>query len=256
MKRFLSLILCLCAFLSAFTISSYAEGREYDWFYKRRGEGAPEFPEEASLVKEHNGIYIDLSAYEKGEKKLYITFDAGYENGNVAKILDILKQENVPAAFFVLSNFVVKNKDLLQRMKEEGHLVCNHTKNHKNMCTLTDEEMAANLRTLEEQYFEATGENMAKFFRFPEGHYDERTLGVAEKMGYKTVFWSLSYADWDNNAKYNVNKILERLSENTHNGAILLFHPTSEINLTVLPEMIKRWKSEGYAFGTLTDIEL
>ena len=198
---------------------------------------------------------MDTEAYQKKEKRLYLTFDVGYENGNVEKILDILKEEKVTGAFFVLSNFILKNQDLLKRMINEGHLVCNHTKNHKNMCTLTDEEMTANLMALEEQYYEATGENMSKFFRFPEGHYNERTLAVAEKMGYKSVFWSLSYADWDNNGRYNPDKIIERLSSNTHNGAILLFHPTSSINLTVLPEMIKIWKADGYTFGSLTDIK-
>lgn len=254
MKKILSIILVMITVFSVFTILSSAEGKEYDWFYKKCGNEKPEFPREADMIKKYNGVYFDENSYEEGEKKLYLTFDAGYENGNVAKILDILKEENVPGAFFVLGNFVKKNTELLNRMNEEGHLVCNHTRNHKNMCTLTDEEMTANLTALEDMYKEATGKEMAKYFRFPEGHYDERTLSVANKMGYKTVFWSLSYADWDNKAIHNEQRIIDRLVSNTHNGAILLFHPTSEINVKVLPQLIKIWKEQGYTFGSLDEL--
>jgi peptidoglycan-N-acetylmuramic acid deacetylase len=139
-------------------------------------------------------------------------------------------------------------------MADEGHLVCNHTKNHKDMTTLTEEEMVANLKFLEQLCLEQTGVEMAKYFRFPEGRYSKRTLLTAEKNGYKTIFWSLSHKDWDNAAQPNAEASMKLLCENTHNGAIILLHPTSSVNAEILPVLIDKWRAAGYSFGTLSDL--
>ena len=142
------------------------------WFIKRNGNSRPSFPPESEKIKRYNAYFIDENFPDGSDmKKLYLTFDAGYENGNIEKILNVLRDEKVPAAFFILDNVVIKNTDLVNRMAEEGHLVCNHTKNHKNLSLATKEEIADNLCALERLYKEKTGKEMSKYFRFPEGRY-------------------------------------------------------------------------------------
>ena len=254
MKKAIRLISIIMIMSLIFSISVDAKSSDYSWYIIKNGEDTPSFPNEAKLVKQHGGYYIDEIAATKGEKIIYLTFDAGYENGNIEKTLDILLKENVPGAFFILSNIIYKNPEIIKRMFIEGHEVCNHTKNHKNMSNLTDDEMKANLEALEDLCFQATGYQMKKFFRFPEGRYDERTIKTANDLNYKTFFWSLAYADWDNNKQLSEQKAINKLIGNTHNGAIILLHPTSDTNVKILPELISRWKKMGYSFGKLEDL--
>ena len=254
MKRIirpLALILIFCIFCG---INARAEGEALNWYIKKRGNNCPDFPSESQMVSENGGYYVDSSDTAVTKKILYLTFDTGYENGNVEKILDILSAENVPGAFFILSNLIVKNGDLVKRMFDDGHLVCNHTKNHKDMTKLTSEEMTANLKALEELCFEKTGCRMEKYFRFPEGRYSERTIKNASLNGYKTFFWSLTHADWDNQKQPSPDKAIKILMDNTHNGAVILLHPTSAANVKILPILIKKWKEQGYSFGTLHEL--
>ena len=126
----------LCASLVILTVLSTSITSEaaqcYHWYLKRNKNATPIFPNEAEEIKKYDAIYID-EGVDNNNKKIYLTFDAGYENGNVEKILDVLKAEKIPSAFFLLDNIILKNTDLVKRMADEGHLVCNHTKNHKNL---------------------------------------------------------------------------------------------------------------------------
>ncbi len=225
-----------------------------NWYIVKKGNSTPGFPDDAAFIAEHNGIFVDTACIDKGEKKLYLTFDAGYENGNVAKILDILKDECIEGAFFILNNLIDKNPELVRRMANEGHLVCNHTANHKDMTTLTNDEMLANLARLESKYRDCTGLEMAKIFRFPEGRYSKEKILLCESAGYKTVFWSMAYDDWDNARQPSSASAIKKLLATTHNGAIILLHPTSSTNVEVLPVLIKTWKQQGYTFGSLSDL--
>ena len=236
------------------TLTVNAENTQYAWYIKKNGSDTPNFPKETSIVKSNNGYYIDEIASQKGEKVIYLTFDAGYENGNVEKILNILSEEDIKGSFFILSNVIRKNTALVKRMFEEGHEVCNHTKNHKNLTNLTNEEIKNNLSELEKLCYDKTGYEMKKYFRFPEGRFDERTLCTVSDLGYKTFFWSLAYADWDNNHQMDEKKAMNNLLSNTHCGSVILLHPTSETNVKILPDLIKRWKEMGYSFGTLEEL--
>ena len=220
----------------------------------KNGSKTPEFPKEADLVSESNGYYIDKKAAENNEKIIYLTFDAGYENGNVEKIVNILDENGIKGAFFLLSHIIAKSPNTVKKMFDGGHTVCNHTKNHKNMATLTHDEMKANLETLENLCLEKTGYQMSKYFRFPEGKFSERTLRQACEFGYTTFFWSLAYADWDNSTASNDNSAIKKIIDNTHPGCILLLHPTSDINVRILPTLIDKWRSMGYTFGTLDEL--
>ncbi len=248
--KFISLMLGLSVLFSF--VSSAAESS--GWYIIKKGNNIPDFPEDADFISEHSGFYMDKTCEANNEKKLYLTFDAGYENGNIEKILDILKEEDVKGAFFILGNLIVKNPDLVNRMADEGHLVCNHTVNHKDMSTLTKEEMLANLKRLEDKYKECTGKEMSKYFRFPEGKYTKDTVLISEEAGYKTVFWSMAYDDWDNSRQQSPASAIKKLLGTTHNGAIVLLHPTSSTNVEILPILIEEWRNQGYSFGTLDEL--
>ena len=252
-KRIIALSL-LFSLSYAFTLTSFAQ-QPLHWFIKRNKCGrSPFFPPEAEEIKQYNAYFID-EMVDENNKVLYLTFDAGYENGNVKKILDTLKEESVNAAFFLLDNIILKNTDLVIRMSEEGHLVCNHTKNHKNLSHSTKEEITNDLKDLESIYKSITGKEMDKYFRFPEGKYSIEALKNVNDLGYTTVFWSFAYDDWDNNRQPNTEKAIKKVLDNTHNGAIMLFHPTSDTNAKILPTLINEWKNMGYSFGTLDELK-
>ena len=253
-KKIISVLLLFSAILSLTAFNVFAE-EGIGWFIKRNGNKQPIFTQEQIEVSNYSGYYIDKSLNdESSEKVLYLTFDAGYENGNVEKILNVLKDKKVPAAFFLLDNIILKNTDIVERMSNEGHLVCNHTKNHKNICNMNSEQINKNLTDLEKIYEQKTGKAMSKYFRFPEGKYSIEALKTVENLGYKTIFWSLAYEDWDNAKQPNSEYALKKLISNTHNGAIILLHPTSETNALILPHLIDEWRNMGYEFGSLDEL--
>ncbi len=238
--------------IAALAVNSVTAGA-YGWYFKGADNGQrPALCPEADFVDKYNVISIGNAE----EKKIYLTFDAGYENGNVEKILDILKANDVKGIFFVLPNLVEKNTELCKRMKQEGHLVGNHSVSHKNMAKHVDIDFfVRETQPLEELFSEKTGYSMDKYFRPPEGSFNEATLIHADKCGYKTVFWSLAYADWDEKAQKDPKATLQKLVSRTHNGCVLLLHPTSETNVKILDEYIKTMKNKGYEFCTIDDIE-
>lgn len=244
--------MAICIALCLTNVCYAEEG--YNWHIKKRGNETPGFPDNAVIVTENGGVYIDSASARAGDKKIYLTFDAGYENGNIEKIMDVMKAQNVQGAFFILSNLIDKNPDLVKRMADDGHLVCNHTSNHKDMTKLTNEQILSNLQRLETKYKDVTGRDMEKIFRFPEGRYNERVLGLLNKSGYKTVFWSMAYDDWDNSRQMNPEIAKQKLLSTTHEGAILLLHPTSSTNAAILNDLICEWKNQGYTFGSLKDL--
>ena len=245
---------CAIFRILSLSISVFASG-ECHWYIKRNGCLRPEFPKEENEVREHSGYFIDEHLSDDTlEKRLYLTFDAGYENGNIERILDILKSENIPAAFFLLDNIILKNTDLVIRMVDDGHLVCNHTRNHKNLSNATANEIAENLSSLEKIYKDKTGRKMSKYFRFPEGKYSIEALKCVEKLGYKTIFWSFGYDDWDDSRQPDTQRAIKKVLDNTHNGAVILLHPTSKTNADILPTLITEWRKMGYSFGTLHEL--
>lgn len=248
MKKILSACILAIMFLTLALKVNAQE--ELNWYIKRKGRDIPIFPKEAVETESYDAYYIDIS----GEKKIYLTFDAGYENGNVEKILDVLKEKSVPAAFFLLDNIILKNSDLVLRMEDEGHLVCNHTKNHKNLSFASEEEIARNLKALEMIYEERCGRKMSKYFRFPEGRYTLQALKTVQSLGYKTIFWSFAYDDWDNGRQPDCDKAIKKVLDNTHDGAVMLFHPTSSTNAEIFPILIDSWRDMGYTFGTLDEL--
>ena len=235
---------------------SYAASDGMNWYIKRSGHSCPAIEKTQEIIEDYGGFYIDKKSCELDRKIIYLTFDAGYENGNVEKILDTLLQKKVVAAFFLLDNIIIKNKELVTRMVDEGHLVCNHTKNHKDLTKCSDVEIETNIRSLEKIYEDNIGRKLSQFFRFPEGKYSISAMKKVADMGYKTVFWSFAYADWDNGKQPTEEYARKLIIENTHPGEIILLHPTSSTNAKILPMLIDEWRSMGYDFGSLEDVEL
>ena len=249
--NFLCAILA-CAVCAAMLLPfSAAADSTQNWYCKRQKNHArPPLDAPLSYITDCGAVYLGR---DPEEKVIYLTFDAGYENGNIERILDVLKKHNAPGAFFVLDNLIKRNTDLVVRMANEGHLVCNHTARHKDMTKFSDAEFEAELQALEKIYKETTGLELAKFYRPPEGKFNKQNLECAKKLGYTTVFWSLAYADWDNKKQPDPAYAKKLLCDNIHNGAIILLHPTSETNADILDELLTKWASEGYRFGSLTE---
>jgi peptidoglycan-N-acetylmuramic acid deacetylase len=247
---------CFWAFLFIFSFifirdsALYADAAQ-SWYCKReKAHVRPSADPGMAYIKEENGFFIGR---DPDEKVLYLTFDAGYENGNIARILDTLKSHNAEGAFFILENLIRRNPELVERMKSEGHLVCNHTARHKDMTKLSDEEIEKELRTLETLYSETFGATLAPFYRPPEGKFDRKSLAIAKRLGYHTAFWSLAYADWDNDNQPDPEKAKKLLCDHLHNGAVILLHPTSKTNADILDALLTEWENEGYRFGSLTE---
>jgi len=222
------------------------------WGLSFRQEGQPPIGNAGiDQLRQYDAAYIG----NQEEKVLYLTFDAGYENGCTAKILDILKKQEVSAAFFLVGNYIEKNADLVRRMADEGHIVANHTMHHYDMSRLSDKNaFSKELTDLEALYRETTGREMPKYYRPPQGIYSQENLSMAKELGYKTVFWSLAYVDWNNDAQPTKEEAFSKLLPRTHNGAVVLLHSTSATNGEILEELLTKWKEEGYRFGTLEEL--
>ena len=256
MKRIVSFTICTIMLMLFVPFQSDATAdRELHWYCTRQKAHRQALASpELQFVEEFGGYYIDHTHDDSAEEKvLYLTFDAGYENGNVEKVLNTLKQTQTPAAFFVLKHFVTENTDLVRRMNEEGHLVCNHTASHPNLSNASKERVEIELRALE-KCCEDVGICTAPYFRPPEGSFSRELLLYAKELGYITVFWSFAYADWDNEKQMEPSKALRCVMDNMHNGAVLLLHPTSATNAEILPQIIAELKAEGYRFGTLNEL--
>ena len=233
------------------TLTVVVSAEPVHWYVKNNTEHKrPQLDSALSVINGHNACYLG-----KDEKVIYLTFDAGYENGNVEKILDILKKHNATGAFFILENLITRNTELVRRMANEGHLVCNHTARHKNMSLINDKAaFERELKALETVYTEYTGKELDKFYRPPEGSFNKQNLEFADEMGYKTVFWSFAYADWDNSKQPEYEKAIKKVMSHIHNGEIMLLHPTSATNAAILDELLTRLEADGYRFGSLNEI--
>lgn len=248
-----SIVMCLAMLLAFSTVSAQAAFPCFSWYTVPAKDGKqPTSFEAQDLLDQYSVIYLG----KPDSKKIYLTFDAGYENGNVAKVVDALDKHQVKGAFFVLPHFIKQNPQLIQRMVDSGHLICNHSTTHCDMSKLCDiDSFQKELQGVEEVYREVTGLEMAKYYRPPEGKFSRENLEFAEKLGYTTVFWSLAYADWDNNKQPDPEKAKQLILSRVHNGCVMLLHPTSATNAAILDDLITQLEKEGYEFGTLDEFE-
>ena len=259
-KRIRILLLFLIAFLfgnlaayiqtsfSPKTIPTAAEG---NWGLSFQQDGEPPVANASfEELKKYNAYYAE----DTSEKKLYLTFDAGFENGNTPAILDALKKHDVKATFFVVGTYIKDNPDLIKRIHEEGHLIGNHTYHHPDMSQIaTKESFHKELKDVETEYKNVVGEEMTKFYRPPQGKFNETNLQMAKDQGYHTFFWSLAYVDWYENDQPSKEEAFQKLLGRIHPGAIVLLHSTSRTNAEILDELLTKWEEMGYRFASLEE---
>ncbi|CDI50436.1 delta-lactam-biosynthetic de-N-acetylase [Clostridium tetani] len=235
---------------------SSLETKERDWFFEPKKDGSPStVPSDVeNVIKNHSTYFLG----DTSEKVIYLTFDEGYENGYTSKILDVLKANDVKAAFFVVTPYIKTNKDLIKRMVDEGHLVCNHSVHHPSMAQVAlkgKEKFKEEFTGVEEIFKEVTGKEMPKFFRPPMGKYSELSLSYTKELGYKTIFWSFAYNDWNVDKQPNPEAAKKRIVDKAHNGAIYLLHAVSKTNTEILDSVIKELKDKGFRFASLEELK-
>lgn len=233
---------------SAITCSS-----EGNWGLSFQTDGEPPI---ANASMEELAKFNAYYAQNTTEKVLYLTFDAGFENGNTPIILDALKKHSAPATFFVVGTYIESNPDLIKRMEKEGHIVGNHTYHHPDMTKLSSlSAFEKELKDVENAYNNVTGKEMTKFYRPPQGKYNENNLQMAKDLGYHTFFWSLAYVDWQENNQPTKEEAFDKLLTRVHPGAIVLLHSTSKTNGEILDELLTKWEEMGYQFKSLDTIK-
>ena len=206
--------------------------------------------ENRKVLEKNNGI-----ALGDGESKaIYLTFDEGYEAGYTSQILEILKQNNVKATFFLTAHYINTQEELVKQMIDEGHIIGNHTVNHKSMPSLTEEEIKKEVMDLHQSIYEKFGYEM-KYIRPPKGEFSEKTIQITNSLGYKTVMWSFAYEDWNEDKQPNEENAKEKILNNLHSGEIMLLHGNSKTNTNILDSIIKEAKNMGYEFKSLDDFE-
>ena len=222
------------------------------WGLSFQAEGKPPVGNASSqALAQYDAVFLG----DTEQPVIYLTFDAGYEGGQTAKILDVLQEHQVPAAFFVVGNYLETAPELVCRMVEEGHIVGNHTYHHYDMSRIANkEDFTKELQDVENLFAAITGQEMSKYYRPPQGIYSEENLKMAKELGYRTVFWSLAYVDWYADKQPTAEQAFAKLLPRIHNGAVVLLHSTSQTNADILDELLTRWEDMGYRFGSLDDL--
>lgn len=244
LRLFILIFICLLVPLYA----SNLDNTKIDWWLVRsKDHSTPRVNEDLKFdLKDYDAYYVG----DTSSKVLYLTFDEGYEKGYTPKILDVLKAKDVKAIFFVTSPYVSGNPDLIKRMVDEGHIVANHSNHHPSMPTYTSDpnKFANEFNDVASKYEAIIGKPMVKLFRPPMGHYSEKSLAMTKDLGYKTIFWSSAYADFDVNKQPSHETAKKILLNNLHNGSIILLHAVSKTNSEVLGEIIDGSRQMGYTF--------
>ena len=254
-KKNIVFIILSLALIIGFTFAckhfiSASKNTNWGLSFKKQGE-RPTGNATPEYLKEFNSYFIA----PEGNKKIYITFDAGYEAGYTPKILGVLEKHNVKATFFIVGTLMKSNPELIKQIDDEGHIVANHSMHHPNMSKMsTMEDFKKEIEPVEELYKEITGKDMKKFYRPPQGIFSETNLKMANELGYKTIFWSLAYVDWYKDKQPSKEDALNKIMSRIHDGAIILLHSTSKTNSEILDELLTKLEKQGYTFGTLEEL--
>ena len=246
-----SIFLSMMAFLFISSPAAALSNESIHWGFKKAENG-----KQADAGEAYNQLLEKYGAFYKGnpnDKVVYLTFDNGYENGYTAKVLDVLKKEEVPATFFVTGHYLESAPDLAKRMVKEGHIIGNHSYTHPDLTKMSEDKIIQELEKVQVKTQELTGQAHMQYIRPPRGVLSERTLAIAEKAGYIHVLWSLAYKDWlvdeQKGKEYAYNSIMKQI----HPGAVLLLHTVSKDNAEALEKVIKDLKKAGYRFLSLDD---
>lgn len=251
-KKILFTILCLFAiFLFSITGTNISKINAYGWGFTRSSDHqTPNIGSYEEIIKNTNSYYVG----DTSKKVLYLTFDAGYDNGVLEEIINVLNDKNIRASFFITGDFIKRFPDLVLKLEENGHLMCSHSYYHKSINKMTKEEIKSDLEKLEKAYYNLTKKDIAKYFRPPKGDFDKESLQYVSTLGYKNIFWSMAHFDWDVNKQMSSEKTTKIVLDNLHNGAIMLMHSVSISNAKSLPIIIDEAIKQGYQFDLLSSL--
>ncbi|GAE31118.1 delta-lactam-biosynthetic de-N-acetylase [Halalkalibacter hemicellulosilyticus] len=255
MKKRLLVIVLSFLFIFVLTPNAFAYDETiYNWSYKPEKDQKPVTTEShyIELLEKTGGFFIG----DTSQKELYLTFDNGYENGYTEIILDVLKEKQVPAAFFVTGHYLEDATDIVIRMAEEGHIVGNHSWYHPSLPKVGDGRLFNELNNVKERFTELTGVKEMHYLRPPRGEFSERSLALSQKLGYTNVFWSMAYKDWEVDKQKGEEYAYEQIMKRIHPGAIMLIHSVSSDNAKALPRVIDDLREQGYVFKSLDDLML
>lgn len=239
---FLTLFVCL---------SGPANTSAFGWGYKKNTEHQiPDIGKYKEILNKYGAYYVD----DSGEKNIYLTFDNGYEQGYTAEILDVLKKESVPAAFFVTGHYVESAPELIKRMVDEGHIIGNHSYHHPDFTVIDKDAIKKELETLEEAVAEVSDQKDIKLLRPPRGVFNDNTLKWTNELGLIHVFWSLAFQDWNVSEQKGPQYAIDQIMAQVHPGAIVLLHAVSSDNAEALEQIIQELKKQGYTFKSLDDL--
>ncbi|WP_368505647.1 delta-lactam-biosynthetic de-N-acetylase [Alkalihalophilus sp. As8PL] len=246
----------LCLFFVCFSLGSGIEAHGYDsktynWNYKPEKDNKPVTtePHYIQLLEQTGGFFIG----DTSKKELYLTFDNGYENGFTEDVLNILKEKNVPAAFFITGHYLETAPELVKRMVNEGHIVGNHSWHHPSLPEVGDGRLMDELTRVKNSFSELTGVEEMHYLRPPRGQFSERSLALSSKLGYTNVFWSMAYKDWEVDKQKGGQYAYDQIMKRIHPGAIMLIHSVSQDNAEALPRVIEDARKQGYTFKSLDD---
>ena len=249
MRKFIYSIMAVML-LVTFTNGTSVEA-SFGWGYKKNNKNeVPDIGKYKEVLKKYGAYFVDYS----GDKNIYLTFDNGYEQGHTEAILDVLKEEDVPATFFVTGHYVETEPDLVKRMVDDGHIIGNHSYHHPDFTIISKESIQKELETLEEAVAEVSDQKELKYLRPPRGVFNDNTLKWSNELGYIHVFWSLAFADWNVNKQKGWEYAYDQVMKQVHPGAIVLLHTVSSDNAEALANIIKELKNQGYTFKSLDEL--
>ncbi|MUV38679.1 Chitooligosaccharide deacetylase [Lentibacillus sp. JNUCC-1] len=249
-KRMICVVLSALLLLSILPVST-AMGAGYGWGYKKNNDHTiPDVGKYKAMLDEYGAYYADHS----GDKVIYLTFDNGYEEGYTGDVLDVLKEANVPAAFFVTGHYVESEPKLVKRMSDEGHIIGNHSFHHPDFTIMSKASIQEELESLESAVAEVSGQKSMKYLRPPRGTFSKDTLKWAHELGYVHVFWSLAFKDWNTDQQKGWEYAYNQVMDQVHPGAIMLLHAVSSDNAEALAKLIQDLKKDGYTFKSLDEL--
>lgn len=251
MRKINILATILIFFFTFFSYHSSVLANGYGWGYKKNANHqVPEIGKYKDILDQYGAYYVD----DSGQKNIYLTFDNGYEQGHTKKVLDVLKQEKVPATFFVTGHYVEEEPELVKRMVSEGHIVGNHSYHHPDFSIINKSVIKEELESLEKAVAEITDQKEMTYLRPPRGIFNEQTLKWSNELGYIHIFWSLAFNDWNTDKQKGWQYAYDQIIDQIHPGAIVLLHTVSSDNANALKKVIQSLKKEGYTFKSLDDL--
>jgi peptidoglycan-N-acetylmuramic acid deacetylase len=253
-KRYILFCILLGISVTLFPLKSVAakDVPHHFGFKKSKNNALPSIDYEGfkEIVKKHGAIFLG----DTSKKEIYLTFDNGYENGYTEKVLDILNEKKVRAAFFVTGHYVKDQPSLLRRMASEGHVIGNHSWSHPDMSQISNSRLKEELDKVKDEVSKITGQQEMPFMRPPRGIFSERMLGVSEKLGYTNVFWSIAYKDWDTKTQKGWKYAYDNVMSQLHPGAVILLHTVSKDNAEALEKIIDDTRNRGFEFKCLDQL--